>query len=212
MRSPRRAPRPSPRKVPKAPTEPELREAAVGALAIRALSIVGLERALARRIASWARRAERAGTEADAIDVAVRAAEGSVPAVVARMVELGLLNDEAFAERRAEHLARAGKSRRAIARHLESRGVSEAIVREKVPHDANVEVASAIRFAKRRRLGCFARASEGEVDAARAAASKQRALGALARAGFSFGTADRVLRLTRDEAEALLQELQPRDW
>jgi regulatory protein len=65
---------------------------------------------------------------------------------------------------------------------------------------AEQEMAQAVAYARRRRLGPF-RAGEASPE------QERRELAALARAGFPPGVALRALRAERDEAEALVSAL-----
>lgn len=183
-----------------APTENALREHALATLARRPLTRAGLRQTLERKIAAWAQRAARSGKDADAIVAEVERARLLVETVAARIVEVGLVNDASFAQARAGRLARAGKSRRAIGAHLASKGVDEQTVRAAVSTDAETELRAALVLARRKRLGPFARD-----DAAPTHQARQKALATLARAGFGFGTAERVLRMDAEEAEELMR-------
>jgi regulatory protein len=95
-----------------APDTASLHEAALNYLARYATTEAGLRQILHRRIEVWARQA--AGE--DDVRERATAAKAAVAGVIARLVELGLLNDAAFAENRARGLAlsgaRIGRSRR----------------------------------------------------------------------------------------------------
>jgi regulatory protein len=101
------------------------------------------------------------------------------------------LNDEAFAETRVRSLSRRGGSRRQIAAKLAAAGVAQTTARqaltaleEEVP---DAELAAAIAYAKRRRLGAF-RARPDETPERR-----RKDLMAMARAGFALDLARRAL-------------------
>ena len=106
----------------------------------------------------------------------------------------GAIDDAAFAASRARGLARAGKSARAVAAHLQAHGVASDLVREAVPEDAERELAAALSFARRRRIGPFRRTEELEPEEA------LRELGMLARAGYPREVAGTALRMDADEA------------
>lgn len=178
-----------------APTEATLHEAALAHLARYGTTRAGLTRVLDRRVERWA----RAAGEADVAEQ-VAAAKRAVRNVVARLVEAGVLSDAAFAEARARTLLRAGRSRRAVAAHLAARGVAGETARAVLPDDPEVELASALALARRRRLGPFRGAP---ADAAEA----RRELGVLARAGFPQAVAERALAMDPDEAEAIVHRL-----
>lgn len=179
------------------PTQFALHEAALAYLTHRSASVAQMRKVLKRRIASWARRAAEGDVEAG-----VASAEAAAEAVIARLVASGLLNDAAYAERRAEALTRAGKSRRAVAFELARKGVAPETARAATPQDGETELAAAAALMRKKRLGPYSRTSEPPDEK-----TKRRWLGAFARGGFSLSTAQRVLRMDRDAADALLRTL-----
>lgn len=172
---------PKPRAAGPAPTEAQLREAALRHLERHGATSTTLSRVLANRIRRWAMASDLDG-EAKA-EAAARA-RAAIPKIIAALTDAGALDDAAFATSRARRLARGGGSRRRIAAHLAARGVALATETD--------EFAAALAFARRRRLPPF-----GEAD-------RIKALAALARAGFPREVAEAVLRADRDEAEARL--------
>ena len=67
---------------------------------------------------------------------------------MARLGEVGLVNDAAFAVSRARTMTQSGRSRRAISAHLAQKGVNAEIVREAVPRDAGAELMAALASLK----------------------------------------------------------------
>jgi regulatory protein len=180
----------TPRKPPATPTEASLREAALVHLSRYAATRSGLLRVLDRKVARWA--------ASDAGDSSVAAAaRAAARQVVARLAESGAVSDTAFAEARARTLHRAGKSSRAIGAHLAARGVSGQLATDSARQEPEQELAAAVIHARRRRLGPFR-------TAAASPELFRRELGSLARAGFGHSVAASALRLTREEAEALI--------
>jgi regulatory protein len=102
-------------------------------------------------------------------------------------------------------MSSAGRSRRAITAHLAQKGVDAATVREAVPHDAGAELDAALQFARRRRIGPFASEDEAPADREERRAVERKALGALARAGFDWNVCDRVMRMSREDADERLR-------
>jgi len=132
-----------------------------------------------------------------------RAAAGARHAareVVAKLVASGVIDDAAFATARARRLNRAGRSRRAVTAHLLARGVDRDLAGEALPDDPEAELAAALAFARRRRVGPF-RTGEADADL------RRREAGMLARAGFGQEIATRALRMDPDEAEAAVLRL-----
>ncbi len=182
-----------------APTEARLREAALAHLARFAATEAGLRRVLQRRVDRWARRAE-----AESLDAAAAGPARALAATVARhMAATGVVDDAAFAEARARRLARGGRSRRAIAAHLAAKGVGREAAAAALPEAAasgrrEVELDAALVHCRRRRTGPFASAAAaGEPMPPEA---RQKALAALARAGFGRDVAEAALDMPPDEA------------
>lgn len=173
----------------KPPDAALLYEAALNHMARYAATEASLARALARRVERWGRAQEDAEPEETAR--AMRRAKAEIPGVLARLKELGALNDEAFAASRAKRLTREGKSRRATLAHLAAKGVKAPTL----PDDPERELAAACAYLRRRRAGPFGDAPE------------QKILAAMARGGFAQSTARRALALDREDAEALIKSL-----
>ena len=170
-----------------APDANTLRNAALRHLARYGSTEVGMVRVLDRRIDRWAR-------AADGDTPTVRAAQTAAREVAAALVADGMIDDRAFAETRARRLTRAGRSAAVIGAHLAARGVA-AEDRPAAP-DAEQELAAALAYARRRRLGPFGEDADGP-----------KALGAMARAGFSQTVARRALAMDADEARDRLLAL-----
>ncbi len=175
-----------------APDAASLRQAALTYLTRYSATQAGLLRVLVRRIDRWAR-AAAAPSEAAA------AAKGAARGVVAQLAAIGAVDDALFAAGRARSLHRAGRSRRAITAHLQAHGVPAELATP--PDDPAAELAAAVLYASRRRMGPFRPMSETPDPAQRT-----RDLARLARAGFPASIAGRVLGLSPDEAETLLLE------
>lgn len=108
---------------------------------------------------------------------------------VARMAQLGYVDDVRYAERQVEKLSAAGKSRRFIEGKLFQAGVGSAVP---LPDDED-DLQSAVRLVKKKKIG-FMRGSDerGEFF--------KKDLAVLARAGFSYETAVKALNAAEDEA------------
>ena len=144
---------------------------------------------LRRVLMGSVRRAQRKG------QVDVERSRELIDEIVTRFLASGLLNDRRYAESIAHAQRRRGASERAIRFKLQSRGVSDEDASEALSgadrdsNDAELEAARAL--VRRRRLGPF---RPPELRAER----RQRDLGALARAGFSFEIARAALEADED--------------
>lgn len=124
-----------------------------------------------------------------------------VDAAIAKLARLGYLNDTAYAEQKVRALHRQGKPSRSIRAALAAKGVpsdlaGEALsaLAEEVPEP---DFAAAVKLARKRRLGPFRPTERAEF--------RQKDLATLARAGFDFTTARRVIEA--ESVEELEAEL-----
>ena len=127
--------------------------------------------------------------------------QAAIEAVIAELLENGLLDDAGYARGRARTLHRRGASAQAIRAKLLAKGLdSEAIegaLCALTEEAGDPELAAAIAYARRRRLGPFRAAAEREER-------RERDLAALDRQGFSYDLAQRVI--DADDLEALEAE------
>ncbi len=150
-----------------------------------------LRRVLMRRVETAARAVEDGQAEA------VRA-EGAklVDALVARYLATGVLDDAAYAEMKARSLHRRGASPRAIRQKLALKGVdadtAEAGLARLEEETGDAETAAAVALARRRRLGPWR--TQGRAEA------RAKDLAAMARAGFSWDAAAKVIDAETPEA------------
>jgi regulatory protein len=182
------------RRGPKKVTPQHLERVALWYLDRWGSSSANLERVLLRRVHNSAR---LHGTDPEK-------GKRAVQALVARLQESGLLNDRLVAESKARGQFRKGQSLKAIATKLRQQGLGEEDVAaaiaglEEASAAPNLEAAAT--YARRRRLGPYR--EEGEREERR-----ERDLAALARRGFSFDTARKVIEAESVEAlEDLLAE------
>ena len=176
-------------------TAQSLSRAAATYVARYATSTTHLRRVLKRRV----QRATHAGAPV------VADSSQLIDALIARYVAAGVLDDEAFAQRRAAGLRQRGESRHRIGQRLAVAGIGRDAAREALAaaeRDIGLddpetgELAAAIRFARRRRLGPFRTGDR--------LAFRNRDLAAMGRAGFALPLARKVL-----DAEDPAQFLEP---
>lgn len=109
-------------------------------------------------------------------------------AVAARMAALGYVDDRAWAEAKASALARRGLGARRVGQALHAARVGE-VDREAIASDVAARaVDAALAFARRKRLGPWARHAPDRVE-------REKQLGAMLRAGHPSGLARRILAL-----------------
>lgn len=168
------------------PTPERLRRRALFYLERFAASRAHLARVLRRR----------ALRDAEALELPQAPVLEAIEALLDDLERLGLLNDRTYAEGLARSLAGRGRSPRRIALELGAKGVARHLAEEVTSGlreaAGDLELETAIAFARRRRLGPFA------VDPSRGK-PVEKALAQFARAGFSRRIAERVLTAARVE-------------
>jgi regulatory protein len=163
------------RRPPKPVTEAYLQRVALAYLERFASSSENLRRILQRRVVRRCRlRDEDPAPFAPMIE-----------AIVEKSRRSGLLNDRQYAENRTATLRRRGGSARAIGAKLAAKGIDRETIAQALEGEPEDEERAAHAFARRRRLGPYNR---GDRKAARA-----KDLASLARAGFSYDVARRVI-------------------
>lgn len=169
-----------------------LENAALHYLERFAASSAGLRRVLMRKIdrsvAHWG------GERADHV--------AQVDAVIAKLTRLGYLDDQAYAAMKTRALNRQGKGSRAIRATLAAKGVEADTIAHALDglceDHAEPDLEAAIRLARKRRLGPY-RAADKRAE------TRAKDLAALARSGFDFDIARRVIEAESPDAlEALL--------
>lgn len=152
-----------------------------GALDELALTYVGRFATTRAKLAAYlSRKLRERGWDGDA--------PPQIDAVVERLASLGYVDDEAYALSKARSLGARGYGLRRVKESLRAAGIEEQdgeAARELAEEDS---VDSALRFAKRRRIGPFA-SDTADREA------RERALAAMVRAGHSFAVAKAVLSL-----------------
>lgn len=123
----------------------------------------------------------------------------AIDSIVEQHKKSGILNDAAFAQMKANALRRAGRSARRITQQLQQRGVEAELVEAALcaadeGNSEESELNAAVALARRRGLGAFRK-----TGGAKAAGTDQRRkdFATLARAGFSYDTARKVLESER---------------
>ncbi len=172
------------KKTPRKATPKYLENAALYYLSRFATSAENLKRVMMRKVD---RSAHYHGTDAEE-------GRAHVDGLIGRYLNSGLLDDAAYARSRAEGLHRRGNSARMIRAKLRQKGVADedienallALGKDGGEDGGNAELQAAVNYARRRRLGPFAaQPPAGE--------QREKQLASLARAGFSYDIARRVV-------------------
>ncbi|MEP1423072.1 MAG: regulatory protein RecX [Erythrobacter sp.] len=108
-----------------------------------------------------------------------------VPALVARLIELGYVDDGAYARSKTRDLTARGYGARRVEQALWAAGVDEHTREETAPNEAETRRA-AILLAKKRRFGPFARHIDEDVSEQAAHKRRDKQVAAMLRAGHKF--------------------------
>lgn len=120
--------------------------------------------------------------------------------IVIKFIDLGYLNDPSFAKGLFYSLSLRGYSRQKILAHMKMKGVPEQDIRECLGAENHEhELAMAVRYIKRKKLGSF---SLRDIEN-----GNQKALASLARNGFGYDVASKALNLSKDEAMSILDKM-----
>lgn len=181
-------------------TETKLRDLALHYAARFASTGARLEAYLLRKIR------ERGLAE----DADGRTVEVDVPALVARLVELGYVDDDAYARMRARDLGARGYGARRVEETLRHAGVGEGLRRAHAPGEAAGRRAAALMAAKRR-LGPFGARAEG-LDPLLARKAHEKAVAAMLRAGHQYDHVKVILAAARiEDVEEWIAEAEDAD-
>jgi regulatory protein len=107
-------------------------------------------------------------------------------AIAERFAQLGYIDDAGFAIIKGRSLTARGYGKRRLVEKLRGAGVEEQDAAAAHDHSDKEAVASALRFAERRRIGPFG--DGGPVDPKQ----REKAIAAMVRAGHSFGLARKI--------------------
>ena len=170
--------------------ETSLRDLALSYAARFATTAAKLEAYLVRKIR------ERGVAE----DEDGRVRELDVTGLVTRLVELGYVDDDAFARSRSRDLTQRGYGKRRVEQALWAAGIEEQTRAQHAPDEAAGRRA-AMLFAKKRGFGPFARGVQSEEETPEAAHKRrEKQVAAMLRAGHLFDHIQFILAATDSEA------------
>ena len=127
-----------------------------------------------------------------------------VDQLISRFVRIGLLDDLQFAQVRATSLRRRGLSERTIRAKLMERGFAVEVINESLEllkcDNEDPELTASIIFSRKRRLGPFREILDKRNE------FREKDMAKLARAGFSYHIAQKVIRAeTLEELEEMVE-------
>jgi len=128
-------------------------------------------------------------------------AKGWIDDIVQKTVDQNLVNDRTFAEGRAASLIRSGHSTMKAGQKLQAKGVPPEMVSEVIEELAgqyeDIDFIAAVKYVRKRRFGGFSTRHDGHEII-------EKELASMCRAGFSYTTARKILKMTRTELEDIL--------
>ncbi len=121
----------------------------------------------------------------------IDAAKGWIDALIVRYVEVGLLNDAAYAEAKTRSGLERGEAPRVIAMKLAQKGVlkeiSDTALEDLAEDFPAPELQAALTLIRKKRIGPY------RTDAENRKEMREKDLAKMARAGFSYDTAKRMI-------------------
>lgn len=117
------------------------------------------------------------------------ASEPDLESIAERLADQGYIDDSGFALAKSRALSRRGYGKRRVLTALRAAGVAEEDGAGARDHADSETVAAALRFAERRHLGPFARTRADDPR------DREKALGAMVRAGHGFALARAIVEL-----------------
>jgi regulatory protein len=117
------------------------------------------------------------------------AREPDIAAIAERFADQGYVDDSAYALAKSQSLTARGYGRRRVAQALTAAGIEHEHSAAAREHAETEEVAAALRFARRRRVGPFAESPPCDPR------EKEKALAAMIRAGHGFELSRAILAL-----------------
>jgi regulatory protein len=173
-------PKPKNKKAPRKITESSLRNIAIYYLQRFASSKENLKLVLKRRVMNSARYH----------DIDIKETSFWIEALVKQLAKSGMVDDQVYAEGKMRALFRHGVSPKKIAQRLTQKGVNSGLVQQVMnklhTETPNPNLSAAKKLVKRRRLGPYRQPDKREER-------KDKDLATVARAGFDFQTACKVI-------------------
>jgi regulatory protein len=121
-----------------------------------------------------------------------------IPALVARLVALGYVDDDAYARMRTRDLGARGYGRRRVDEVLRHAGVEEQVRQAHAPGEAASRKAAAL-MAQKKRLGPWGSAREQAGDPLSQRKAHEKAVAAMLRAGHQYDHVRFILAAQRSE-------------
>lgn len=135
-----------------------------------------------------------------------RIVELDVPALVARLVELGYVDDELYARSKSRDLKQRGYGARRVEEALWAAGVDEEVRSDNAPSEAESRRAVQL-LAKKRRFGPYGEARFEGLDREQTRKLREKQVAAMLRAGHSFEHVRFIMDAAgKDDIDAWLEE------
>ena len=151
----------------------------------------------------------KVGRSVKAHDTDAREGADMVEDLIKRFLHSGLLNDLDYAVGRVNSLHRQGSSQRSIRAKLAQKGVAPQVIdqaldtlTDETPYP---ELAAAVTFARKKRLGPYRRPDTDDRDEEEVRKRREKEMAAMARAGFGYEMVRKVIEA--ENIESLEEEL-----
>lgn len=183
---------------------PNLREYAIKYLARYSNTETGLRRLLKRKAHRWFTMRQREEQSQDDYQHFSQEIDKKIDEVVNDMKRIGSIDDESYITYKFSSLIRSGYSRNIIRSRLMQKGFAADLIETSLQkyEENDADLLAALIYVKKRRIGPFRRIAaieNPEMD------KKEQMM--LARRGFSFTIANKVLLMKQSEAEEYIAKL-----
>ncbi len=107
--------------------------------------------------------------------------------IIEELSNQNFVNDNRFAHLKIDNYLAQGKSRRYIEQNLIQKGIDKAIIAQYFEKSEYSEMATALNFAQKKKIGCFRCSDEDRIS------NRQKDLASLVRAGFDYDIAQEIV-------------------
>lgn len=130
--------------------------------------------------------------------------------IIGEFLSLGFLNDEAYARGSVTSLRRRGLSEKVIMMRLQQKGIPAPLIKKYLDqvdeeYGPDSEFQAALRLAQKKRIGPFSPQDTGTIEREYIEKRRNKAIGAMARAGFSYDIVSKVMELSHGDAIDIIE-------
>lgn len=130
--------------------------------------------------------------------------------IIEEFRSLGFLNDDAYTRGSVTSLRRRGMSEKIIVMRLQQKGIPSSLIKKHLTlidgeYGSNSEFQAALRLARKKRIGPFNTVNIRGTGKENVEKQRNKAIGTLARAGFSYDIVSKVMELSHEDAIDIIE-------